>query len=103
MPYTDERDDELDADSDIEPQIEDDDDLSDELEEEFPLGDGTADTESVVTCPYCAQEIEIGLDPGGGSMQQYVEDCQVCCQPWTVNVSYLEDGTAEVWVAALEQ
>ena len=54
------------------------------LEEEFPLGDGTADTEAEVHCPYCGEIVEIGLDPGGGMVQEYVEDCQVCCRPWRV-------------------
>lgn len=66
------------------------------LDEEFPLGDGTADTEAVVHCPYCGEELEIGLDPGSGATQEYVEDCQVCCRPWRVFVSYGEDGSAQV-------
>jgi hypothetical protein len=72
------------------------------LDDEFPLGDGTADVSGVVTCPYCAEESEIALDPGSGAHQTYVEDCPVCCQPWTVHVAYAEDGTAHVDVSALE-
>lgn len=67
------------------------------LDEAFPLGDGVADTEAVVHCPYCGEPSEIALDPGGGSHQEYVEDCQVCCQPWRVTVRWLDDGSAEVW------
>jgi len=52
------------------------------LDEEFPLGDGTAETSATVYCPYCNETVEIALDPGGGASQQYVEDCEVCCQPW---------------------
>ncbi|HEX6617571.1 MAG TPA: CPXCG motif-containing cysteine-rich protein [Gemmatimonadales bacterium] len=70
----------------------------DELEEEFPLGDGTAETEATVTCPYCGEVNEIALDPGGGAHQEYVEDCQVCCRPWRVLVEYLPDGSAMVEV-----
>jgi Cysteine-rich CPXCG len=70
--------------------------MHDPLDEEFPLGDGTADTSAVVYCPYCGEAVEIGLDPGSGSVQQYVEDCQVCCQPWRVTVTYQPDGAAEV-------
>ena len=76
--------------------------LEEELDEEFPLGDGTADTEAVVQCPYCAEEVEISIDPGGGTFQEYVEDCQVCCQPWRVNVAYQEDGRADVSASALD-
>jgi hypothetical protein len=70
--------------------------MHDPLDEEFPLGNGTADTSAVVYCPYCGEAVEIGLDPGSGSVQQYVEDCQVCCQPWRVTVTYQPDGAAEV-------
>ena len=72
------------------------------LDEEFPLGDGSADTESTVRCPYCGEAVEIALDPGSGAVQEYVEDCQVCCQPWRVTVTYDEAGEADVWVAALD-
>lgn len=58
------------------------------LDDDFPLGDGTADTDAFVTCPYCAQSVSIALDPGGGSAQDYVEDCEVCCRPWMVSVRY---------------
>jgi len=76
------------------------DDHDDDLDEEFPLGDGTAETEATVTCPYCGEVNEIGLDPGGGAHQEYVEDCQVCCRPWQVRVEYLPDGSATVELEA---
>ncbi len=75
-------------------------DLPDPLEDEFPLGDGVADLEAEVVCPHCAERCIIALDPGSGSTQDYVEDCQVCCQPWRVHVSYGLEGRAEVWVEA---
>jgi hypothetical protein len=72
---------------------------NDELEEEFPMGDGTADKVAVVRCPYCGETSDIALDPGGGASQEYVEDCPVCCRPWTVTVRYAPDGAAEVSLA----
>jgi len=60
------------------------------------------DTEAEVTCPYCGERILLGLDPGGGTTQEYVEDCQVCCRPWRVRVSYGETGIAEVRVDAMQ-
>lgn len=66
------------------------------LDEAFPLGDGVAAGVAEVWCPYCGEPNEVALDPGGGSAQEYVEDCQVCCQPWRVRVTYLADGTAAV-------
>lgn len=69
------------------------------LDEEFPLGDGTADLEAVVECPYCGESVEITLDPGSGSEQEYIEDCEVCCQPWLVSVRYDSEGQAVVTVS----
>ncbi len=80
-----------------------DDDLDDNLDDDPLLGDGTADTDALIYCPYCGEEVEISIDPGGGTTQEYVEDCQVCCQPWRVTVRYAGDGSAEVSVAGLEE
>lgn len=73
--------------------------MADELDEEYPLGDGTVQTEATVLCPYCGEPNQISVDPGGGPLQDYVEDCQVCCRPWHVVVRYQADGSAsvEVW------
>ena len=71
-----------------------------EIESEFPHGDGTAETEAIVHCPHCGEPNEIALDPGSGSDQEYIEDCQVCCRPWLMYVRYGRDGRAEVEVYA---
>ena len=76
-------------------------DLDAQLDEEFPLGDGTVETEAVVVCPYCGASVTMALDPGGGAVQDYVEDCEVCCQPWAVSVSY-HDGRADVSIQPLD-
>ncbi len=68
------------------------------VDEAFPLGEGTADTEASVVCPYCHQAAHISLDPGSGPTQEYSEDCQVCCRPWRVVVHYAADGGAHVWI-----
>ena len=81
----------------------DDPSLEAELDEEFPLGDGTAEMEAIVSCPYCGEPVTIALDPGGGMVQDYVEDCEVCCQPWRVVVAYRRDGSADVSVQGLDQ
>ncbi len=72
-----------------------------DLDAEFPLGDGTADVSAAMSCPHCGAEVEIALDPGGGAEQEYVEDCEVCCQPWQVTVRYGSDGSGEVQISAL--
>ena len=41
-----------------------------------------------VKCPYCGEEVEIYLEPDvGGS---FVQDCEVCCNPWAIRV--VRDG-----------
>lgn len=71
-----------------------------DLDDEFPLGDGTADLDADVACPWCGEVVSVRLDPGGGPAQEYVEDCQVCCRPWQVHVTWDADGQAEVWAEA---
>ncbi len=73
-----------------------------ELDAAFPLGDGTADTSATVLCPYCWEPSEIALDPGSGSAQEYVEDCPVCCRPWTVRVEYDGEGRAHAEAEAAD-
>ncbi len=79
---------------------ESDDDLGPDWEgEELVDGDeiaGGAQEEAEVSCPYCGEVSVMGLDPGGGRIQEYVEDCPVCCRPWQVRVHYREAGAAEV-------
>ena len=72
-------------------------------DDDFPAGDGTAEGEVVVICPHCGEANELGLDPGSGPLQEYVEDCQVCCRPWRVTVRYGADGTADVFTEALDE
>lgn len=40
-----------------------------------------------ICCPYCAQTIEIALDPSVAS-QTYIEDCQVCCRPMEIKYRF---------------
>ena len=44
----------------------------------------------MVTCPYCGEEVEIYLEPD--MRGTFVQDCEVCCNPWRVSVSRGEDG-----------
>ena len=38
-----------------------------------------------VTCPYCGEPAEIYVEPDVGG--QFVQDCEVCCNPWLVRVA----------------
>jgi cysteine-rich CPXCG protein len=43
-----------------------------------------------VTCPYCGESGEIFVeDDVRGS---FVQDCEVCCNPWLVRVATTPDG-----------
>ena len=77
-------------------------DPEEDLDAEFPLGDGTADTEATVLCPYCGETVELAIDPGSGAAQEYVEDCEICCRPWQVTVVFDTEGAAEVTVTSLD-
>ncbi|MEX2049597.1 MAG: CPXCG motif-containing cysteine-rich protein [Gemmatimonadota bacterium] len=60
------------------------------------------DDSAAVTCPYCGETVEVLLDLGGGPVQEYVEDCEVCCRPWVVRVTLGYGGQASVVVERLE-
>ncbi|MAM85477.1 MAG: CPXCG motif-containing cysteine-rich protein [Acidobacteriota bacterium] len=39
-----------------------------------------------IACPYCGQQLDVLVDPSI-PRQEYVEDCQVCCRPITLQVT----------------
>lgn len=45
-----------------------------------------------VDCPYCAEVFTVRVDLSAGA-QTYIEDCQVCCQPISMSVLLMDDGT----------
>lgn len=47
-----------------------------------------------VTCPYCFEAVELVLDPD--TYGSFVQDCDVCCNPWSVHVARDSDGDAIV-------
>jgi len=73
-----------------------------DLDADFPLGDGTAESSADVVCPYCGEALTIAVDPGGGPAQEYVEDCEVCCNPWDVRVRFF-DGVPQVLISPLDE
>ncbi len=70
------------------------------------LPDGDLDAElddmASVSCPYCGESSELFVDPGGGAIQEYVQDCEVCCQPWLVHVRFDAEGQASVSLTTLD-
>ncbi len=67
-------------------------------------GDLDADLDDVasVSCPYCGEGSQLLVDPGGGAIQEYVEDCEVCCQPWFVRVKFDEESQSSISVTTLD-
>ncbi len=40
------------------------------------------------TCTYCGEVNATFVDASQGKTQKYIEDCQVCCRPNELSVSY---------------
>jgi hypothetical protein len=53
---------------------------------------------TAVSCPFCGEVEDLFIDTGGGSSQEYTEDCAVCCRPRVVHVEPSDDGTYRVWL-----
>ena len=54
------------------------------------------DDNFVVTCPYCGEEVEIHVE--ADVRGAFVQDCEICCNPWRVRVFAIE-GERRVDVA----
>ena len=48
-------------------------------------------------CPYCFESLEVYIDPQ--SEGELIRDCDVCCRPWTLEVSRGADGALIVHVS----
>jgi hypothetical protein len=67
--------------------------MDDEMDDQ--MDEAQMDEIVAVTCPYCGEDVEIYLEPDiRGS---FVQDCEVCCNPWTVVVT-VDDGDRYVAV-----
>jgi len=51
--------------------------------------------ETAISCPYCGEGITILID-GSVQEQQYIEDCEVCCQPMDIRVRLSANGEGQV-------
>lgn len=49
----------------------------------------------LIQCPYCWETLDISVDPSVAE-QEYVEDCQVCCQPILLSVVFDDNLTPHV-------
>jgi hypothetical protein len=79
----------------LESHNEPDNDLDADLDAEF-------DDTVWVSCAYCGEASELGVDLAGGAVQEYVQDCEVCCHPWLVRVELDGEGYVSVLVTTLD-
>ena len=50
-----------------------------------------------IQCPFCFESVDIWLDPTDeGSM---IRDCDVCCNPWQLNIERSRDGGVRIEVS----
>jgi transcription elongation factor Elf1 len=45
-------------------------------------------------CPYCREKISMLLDLSENGAQDYIEDCEVCCQPIQIHYEVLNHELA---------
>jgi hypothetical protein len=53
-------------------------------------------------CAGCGEWNQIVVDESAGSRQRYVEDCQVCCKPNVLSISFDPEAEAFTVVSELE-
>jgi len=56
------------------------------------------EVECFYTCPHCWQENSI-LAPLGPSEQEFIQDCEVCCNPLLFRITLDGDAVATVEVS----
>ncbi len=56
--------------------------------------------DDAVECPFCGEpgEVEADIDMSEPGEHQFVQDCAVCCRPWSVRVVVTVDGEVTVSV-----
>ncbi len=57
--------------------------------------------EHFFACPHCWEEISMLLDPSVSTT--YIEDCEVCCNPIEVRVSFENGELAAFEAVSIEQ
>lgn len=49
-------------------------------------------------CAFCGEENEVFVDGSGARVQQFTEDCAVCCRPNLLTLSIERDGWISIEV-----
>ena len=58
--------------------------------------------ENFFTCPYCWQQISMLID-NSVTGQNYIEDCETCCNPIQINYTTAENEIAFFEANSIEQ
>ena len=58
--------------------------------------------EATYTCAYCGTANAVSVDATAGAHQEYVEDCQICCQPNLLRVT-IDRAAGEAWIDAVPE
>jgi hypothetical protein len=61
-----------------------------------PRTEQSMQEESSYFCDSCGEEIVIPVDLSAGGIQEYVEDCPVCCHPNVIRLEIDEDGSVRI-------
>jgi Cysteine-rich CPXCG len=66
------------------------------LIEESGFGAAVNDEASYL-CGACGEEIVIPIDLSQGGLQEYVEDCPVCCRANVIRIEVDREGEIAAW------
>ncbi len=57
--------------------------------------------ETEIECPYCGEpgDVDADVDPGEPGEHVFVQDCGVCCRPWTVTIHVDHRGDISIAVS----
>ena len=53
-------------------------------------------------CPYCFEEVSMLIDPSI-EKQQYIEDCEICCNPIELKIQVSDGEIVSFEAASIEQ
>ncbi len=53
-------------------------------------------------CAYCSQPNVLFVDPSAGRLQSYVEDCQVCCRPNVLTITW-DEAQETYWIESMPE
>ena len=67
------------------------------MQDDELLDTTTFEDQATYPCPHCGEPNPIDVDPYADRYQTYTEDCQICCRPNVLHVTFDEEGGVEVW------